>query len=231
MIPTNTPAQDLFTLLTPGMKLSAVIEFGPKDHFNFNSSYLGGKLDQYLILEFPVKAKEQLIMRKVANTRVVVRGVSDTKDGDVIAFKTSTLTLLHKHVGLLFVRFPQNFASKALREHERYKVDITAKLEIDSQMYEAKILDISLSGAALIVDHGEEIHEHDSIKINCGLDKFLSCPLQCEAMTVTVTKQGTKIGAKFNEVITLSDSLKAQLLQETFNATSPTCCQALDKLD
>ncbi len=81
----------LHKFLKPGMKLSINFEFGPKDKFSYSTVYLGIKENSYLILDIPMRLLEDQVMRKLHNADVIVRGVSDTELGHVLAFKSSVL--------------------------------------------------------------------------------------------------------------------------------------------
>jgi hypothetical protein len=70
------------------MKLSTVIEFGPKNSYTFTSSFIGLKENSYLIFELSVKAMEDLVTSKVNGMPVVLRGVTDTQEGHIIAFRS-----------------------------------------------------------------------------------------------------------------------------------------------
>lgn len=202
------------------MKLSIVLEFGPKDSFNFTSQYIGGKADVYLIVDFPTKAKEQLIMRKVNNTRIVVRGVSDTKDGDIVAFKSTTLALINSPTGLLFLRAPQHFVRKPIREHERYKLNLAATASAEEQSYKATLTDLSVSGCALLIKEQSQLANNLSLTISSDLDEFVEGNLKGQIISISKTKLGTKVGVKFGDEITLNEGLRSKLLEETFKASS-----------
>lgn len=217
----SSSASDLFLLLKPGMKLSVVLEFGPKDSFSFTSMYIGGKADLYMIIDFPNKAKEKLIMRKVNNTRIVIRGVSDTKDGDIVAFQSTTLALISKPTGLLFLRAPQHFARKPIREHERYKLNLTATVSNDGESYSATLVDFSVSGCALLIKEQCSLAEKLPLQIASDLDDFLKDKLEDQIISIVKSKKGTKVGIKFADEISLNEKLRAKLLEEAFNASSP----------
>nr|WP_284676476.1 PilZ domain-containing protein [Vibrio sinus] len=202
------------------MKLSVVLEFGPKDSFSFSSQYIGGKANLYLIIDFPAKVKERLIMRKVNNTRIVIRGVSDTKDGDIIAFQSSTLALINNPTGLLFIRSPQHFARKPIREHERYKIDVDATIDFAGQKFSAHFVDFSVSGCALLIKDPNELEEKHKVTVISELDELCQSEFSGQVTSVAKSKVGTKIGIRFNEEIELNDKLRSKLLEEAFNANS-----------
>lgn len=81
----------LALLLKPGMKVSAEIHFGPEDTYAFHTTLIGHKIEQYIVLDLPLKAHQALVMRKLKNVAIVLRGMCDTELGHILAFQSSIL--------------------------------------------------------------------------------------------------------------------------------------------
>lgn len=107
-MPATHTKDELHRFLKPGMKLSTNFEFGPKDQYTYSTTYLGMKENAYLILDIPMRLLEEQVMRKLPNADIIVRGVSDTELGHVIAFKSSVLTTTVR---------PSPFCLSAFQEH------------------------------------------------------------------------------------------------------------------
>ncbi|WP_274677092.1 flagellar brake domain-containing protein [Vibrio aestuarianus] len=133
------------------MKMMANIEFGPEDSYSFSTSVVGYKRDRYALLDMPTKVQEDLVMRKIVNVQVTLRGICDTEFGHILAFKSTIIRSMSKPIGLLFIRFPNHFVTKAIREHERYKLSLPATITDNERKIKAKLVDFSISGCALFI--------------------------------------------------------------------------------
>ena len=210
----------LINLLKPGMRLSAKIEFGPDDEYAFSSQYIGCKPDGYLLIDLPMKAREALLMRKLENVLIVVRGITQTKLGNVIAFKTSILTQTNKPGCLLFLRMPQHFASKPIREHERYNLHIPATLTNNTVSYESHLIDFSVSGCAFFVKGENELETQSMITVDSELNDLLPEDIRYQVVSISRYANGHRLGIKFEPVLEMSDDLRTCLLEKVYELES-----------
>ncbi|CAE6944786.1 Flagellar protein YcgR [Vibrio sp. B1FIG11] len=116
-MPSTHTNDELHKFLKTGMRVSINFEFGPEEKYIYAATYLGLKENAYIILDIPTRLLEEQALRKLNNVDVVIRGVSDTDLGHVVAFKTSVLMNLLRPSPLLFVRIPATFATKPVRGH------------------------------------------------------------------------------------------------------------------
>ncbi|WP_114764748.1 PilZ domain-containing protein [Vibrio rhodolitus] len=215
----NNNVELLIPFLAPGLKFSVKLEFGSMDSFSFNCDYIGCKLGQYLILEFPKKVQEALVMRQVNNAEVIVRGITQSKLGHIIAFKSSILGSINSPTGLLFLRMPKHFASKPIRSHERYPLDLEVTIKANTVSYEATMLDFSLNGCACFIKGENSLEKSSLIEIESELSAFLPSNLACTVVSIEKQKLGHRFGIKFNQTIEMNAELKQLLLEKTFIAT------------
>lgn len=209
----------LVSFLSAGLKLSITLEFGPNDTHSFTADYLGCKLDQFFLVEFPKKAQELLVMRQINNVSVVIRAVTQSKLGHIIAFKSSILSSITTPTGLLFIRIPTHFESKPIRRHERYPLDIPIQVVANAVTYEATMVNLSMTGCAIFIQ-GENLLEPSSvIEISSELCPVLPDNLNYSIVTIEKQKQGHQLGIQFNQQLKLTDSLKTTLLEKAFRAT------------
>ena len=215
----NDNVEQLIPFLTPGLKFSINLEFGPHDTYAFNADYIGCKLGQYLIAEFPKKVQEVLVMRQVNNVEVVVRGITQSKLGHIIAFKSSILGSVNSPTGLLFLRMPKHFASKPIRSHERYSLDIPISIKSNTVSYEAIMLDFSVNGCAIFIKGENTLDTNSEIAVESELSALLPEALVYSIVSIEKQKQGHRFGIKFNQTIEMTSELKHALLEKTFLAT------------
>lgn len=217
MIPmthTHETLDELYTLLRPGVKLSVTLNFGPNDEFSFTSSYIGHKESQFFVLDFPQKAAEALIMRKLTNTEVIVRGITASKLGHVVAFKSSVMCKLNQPCHMLCVREPSHFATKTIRDHERFSVHMPVEIRSNNVSYQATIVDVSVSGCAVFITGENELSTSSAIELHNDLSKTLPKPPKYSIVSINKEKSGHKLGIKFSPELELTEELKTLFLEQ-----------------
>ncbi|MEG3694185.1 PilZ domain-containing protein [Vibrio coralliirubri] len=207
---------ELFRYLKPGTKTAGVLEFGPDDSIQISTLYIGHKEDQYLILELTQKATEALTLRKLTNVDIIVRAITDTELGHIVAFKTNVLAHITSPAHLIFLRPPSNFATKPIREHERYKVRLSCEVTFDTLSLDATLVDFSASGCGIYLTQQSDIDVGWKIKVNSDLNEYLNDDLVYKVVSKKRQRQGWLLGIQFPEHLDMSDELKALLLEQAF---------------
>ena len=211
---------ELFRYLKPGTKTAGVLEFGPDDSLQINTLYIGHKEDQYLILELSQKATEALTLRKLTNVDIIVRAITDTELGHIIAFKTNVLAHISSPAHFIFLRPPSNFATKPIREHERYKVRLNCEVIFDTLSLDATLVDFSASGCGIYLTQQSDIDVGWKIQVNSDLNEYLDDDLVYKVVSKKRQRQGWLLGIQFPEHLDMSDELKTLLLEQAFVAGS-----------
>lgn len=211
---------ELFRYLKPGTKTAGVLEFGPDDSIQISTLYIGHKQDQYLILELSQKATEALTLRKLINVDIIVRAITDTELGHIVAFKTNVLAHITSPAHLIFLRPPSNFATKPIREHERYKVRLNCEVTFDTLSLDATLVDFSVSGCGIYLTQQSDIDVGWKIKVNSLLNEHLEDDLVYKVVSKKRQGQGWLLGIQFPEHLDMSDELKTLLLEQAFVAGS-----------
>ncbi|SBT12424.1 PilZ domain-containing protein [Vibrio celticus] len=211
---------ELFRYLKPGTKTAGVLEFGPDDSIQISTLYIGHKEDQYLILELTQKATEALTLRKLTNVDIIVRAITDTELGHIVAFKTNVLAHISSPAHLIFLRPPSNFATKPIREHERYKVRLGCEVTFDTLSLDATLVDFSASGCGIYLTQQSDIDVGWKIKVNSDLNEYLDDDLVYKVLSKKRQRQGWLLGIQFPEHLDMSDELKTLLLEQAFVAGS-----------
>ncbi|WP_172379253.1 PilZ domain-containing protein [Vibrio sp. Vb339] len=207
---------ELFRYLKPGTKTAGVLEFGPDDSIQISTLYIGHKEDQYLILELTQKATEALTLRKLTNVDIIVRAITDTELGHIVAFKTNVLAHITSPAHLIFLRPPSNFATKPIREHERYKVRLSCEVTFDTLSLDATLVDFSASGCGIYLTQQSDIDVGWKIKVNSDLNEYLADDLVYKVVSKKRQRQGWLLGIQFPEHLDMSDELKTLLLEQAF---------------
>ncbi|CDT84797.1 PilZ domain-containing protein [Vibrio coralliirubri] len=207
---------ELFRYLKPGTKTAGVLEFGPDDSIQISTLYIGHKEDQYLILELSQKTTEALTLRKLTNVDIIVRAITDTELGHIVAFKTNVLAHITSPAHLIFLRPPSNFATKPIREHERYKVRLSCEVTFDTLSLDATLVDFSASGCGIYLTQQSDIDVGWKIKVNSDLNEYLNDDLVYKVVSKKRQRQGWLLGIQFPEHLDMSDELKTLLLEQAF---------------
>ncbi|MBE8578101.1 PilZ domain-containing protein [Vibrio sp. OPT18] len=207
---------ELFRYLKPGTKTAGVLEFGPDDSIQISTLYIGHKEDQYLILELSQRATEALTLRKLTNVDIIVRAITDTELGHIVAFKTNVLAHITSPAHLIFLRPPSNFATKPIREHERYKVRLSCEVNFDTLSLDATLVDFSASGCGIYLTQQSDIDVGWKIKVNSDLNEYLGDDLVYKVVSKKRQRQGWLLGIQFPEHLNMSYELKTLLLEQAF---------------
>ncbi|PNH95502.1 PilZ domain-containing protein [Vibrio diazotrophicus] len=211
---------ELEKYLQNGMKLSVSFQFGPNDNYDFTTTLVGHKTQQYLILDLPIKALELLVMRKLSNVQTVVRGICNKDHGHIVAFKTSTYQSIRRPFNLLFLRPPKHFATKTIREHERYSISLPASISTINSEVSGIMADLSVSGCGIFVAGENELQTGSKVDIRCEMITSLPENLGCHIVKISREPKGHLIGIKFDETINMSDEMRKEVLEHAFSAGS-----------
>jgi len=212
----NNPDIDKFIQL--GMRLSVSLQFGPGDSYEFTTTLTGYKSEQYLILELPQKALELLIMRKLSNIETVIRGICNKDYGHIIAFKTSSYQSVRRPFNLLFLRPPQHFASKKIRQYERYEITEPTRLKTLDKEVSGPMIDFSASGCGIFISGENEltVGEKIELEVEGRLNNLLPNTISSHIVKITRKPKGHAIGVKFDQIIDMSDALRKEVLELAF---------------
>ncbi|WP_375752831.1 PilZ domain-containing protein [Vibrio sp. HN007] len=194
------------------MRLSGNFEFTLKDQKGFTCSFVGLKEGQFLIFEIHLRSVDELFIRKLNGANVVFRGFSDTENGHVIAFRSTVISMKSMGTRLLFVKYPISVESKPVRMHKRFKVNFDAEVYVENKRYEARFLDISQSGCAVLIkNESVELEQGDEIFIEPGIKNIPKPYPQCKVVNVRHQADGTVVGVELTPELDLTDELKLEV--------------------
>ncbi|MGF1754360.1 flagellar brake protein [Vibrio makurazakiensis] len=216
----NSTSQDLIQHLKIGTRVSATFDFGPSDTHAIHAHYVGMKQDEFLVFSLSKSTVESLTLRKVDNCDIIIRAITDTELAHIIAFKTSVKCLLSRPAHMLFLRPPASIATKPVREHERYKVNVDCELISQSVTYQGKLVDFSIAGCGIYLEEDPELNSKSDITISSMLNEFLPEGTHYQAVRTIKKGKGWLIGIKYKENIEMSLDLKREVLEQAFFAGS-----------
>ncbi len=198
-----------------GMKLSVTIKFGPRDEYTFQSNLVGMKDNQFLLIDMNQKTIEDLITKKVNNIGVVVRGITNTELGDIIAFKSQIITLVSRPTWLMFIKLPYKFETKPIRANKRFKLSLPITVLHDEQEYSAVLQDFSSSGCGVFFEQAVELEKDMHVTIKPQLEHFPKQSPDCHIVNIRKLNDGQFIGIKYDKEIELVDNLKFEILEHS----------------
>ncbi|GAB2650867.1 hypothetical protein GCM10026988_19250 [Vibrio panuliri] len=158
-------------------------------------------------------------MRQVANAQVVIRGITQSKLGHIIAFKSSILGTVTMPAGLMFLRMPKHFASKPIRSHERYPVDEPITVLANTVTYEAVMQDFSVNGCAFFLKGENPFEKNTQISIESEFSRYWPSGITFTIVSIEKQTLGHRYGVKFDQTLEMSADLKHELLERSFVAT------------
>lgn len=196
-----------------GMKLSILIKFGPRDEYTLQSTLIGMKEGQFLLLDLAPKAVEDLITRKTNNVPVVIRGITDTELGDIIAFKSQIITVVSRPTWLMFVKLPYNFETKPIRANKRFKLSLPVEVIHEGESHKAILRDLSSSGCGILFEKPIELAKGMDVTIKPALEHFPETSPICNLVNVRKLNNGLFVGIKFDQEIELVNNLKYEIFE------------------
>ncbi|PJC85462.1 hypothetical protein CSW98_14845 [Vibrio sp. HA2012] len=212
----NLDASDAHHYLQIGMKLSGAIAFGPNDEYPIQCNFIGMKEGQFLIFELGAKTMGELITRRLNNADVVIRGIADTCDGHIIAFRSKILCVKQLVTWLMFVKFPRYIESRKLRENRRYKLNLDTHVSVSGSRVGSRVVDVSLSGCGLCFEKPVALKVGDEIKIDSPLEHVPEPYPKCTVANIRRVQDLTYVGIKFEPNIEADDELRYEVFSKVF---------------
>jgi len=187
-------------LIDIGMELFVEIHFANGKTVQSRSSLIGYQVGRFILIEYPNKGFSEGYQHMLVNTDIVVRAMTNSGFKDIVAFKSTILSVVNQPIRMLSLSVPKTIIKKKVREQLRVNIEQEVFILHNDNKISAKMLDFSSTGCLLMVDaktvsieQGEEIHL--AISINTDLAGNLT------GSTVKVQKiEGVlHIGVKFSD--------------------------------
>ncbi|MGR5095806.1 PilZ domain-containing protein [Vibrio maritimus] len=205
-----------YRFLKPGMKLS-LTSVDNQQIKGMAATLIGFKPSAFLIVDVSQVGSEAL--GELTDGDLVVRGLSDSSFGHVIAFRSRFISRADEPCQHLFLAAPSDFVSKPIREHSRYKLSVPCNLSFGQSAVEGKMVDFSLAGCGVYIEGPHDFCKGLALKVECPLNQFLPAGISFEVVTVKKQGKGTLLGIQFNQQVLMSNRLKTTLAELSLNVS------------
>ncbi|MCG9623463.1 flagellar brake protein [Vibrio mediterranei] len=207
---------ECYRYLKTGMKLSLSVT-GEESLKGLPASLIGFKFDNYLVVD--AQELEQETICALREKEVIVRGLTDTGYGHVVAFTCQWIADSNVPSKQVYLSPPNNFVTKPIREHSRYKLAIPCSLSLGKAQTEATMVDFSLSGCGIFIASEHDFCKGLEVKIDCELNRFLPAGITFEIASIKKHGVGSLIGIQFNQQVLMSNNLKMTLAEWSLQAS------------
>lgn len=215
--------KDITTLrnfLPCGTKISVKVEFGRKDNYCFNSQVIGFKTNSYLIIDYPQKAIEDLIIRNLKNAKVIIRAKSNSELGHIIAFRTNVLSMSMQPVPLLFLKLPLDYESKPIRKYPRFQFSGPVEVYANERSFKGSLDDFSVSGCKVHVESNATFKKDSKIHVKISIYPDEDSIVPGTITNITSYKSGQVLGVLFDRLLPFDDKLQSAIFKHFY----PDCC-------
>ncbi|WP_325894154.1 PilZ domain-containing protein [Grimontia sp. NTOU-MAR1] len=167
--------------------------------FGGASRLIGYREKKYILLETPTDPELSKLLTDTSGMQAVVRGLTSSRYGEIFAFKSHILSVLHRPEKMIAIELPPQVSIHRMRSDARYAVSRIVHLIIDGRKALAKLSDFSLSGCAIRVSSSQFIDEGETIGF--VINALFDHPVEFEGtvMNVTSNGDGVQLGIKFSD--------------------------------
>lgn len=146
-----------FLDLLPGKLID--IQFNNPIQMRFKLTLIGYDVGKYLILKYPAQSgKNDYIDVLTEGNGAIVRYIIEDERGECVAFSTTILAISFRPERLVYLAYPKNVESRQLRETNRLRTHIPAKISLNKNyntesenLLHGLIIDISPSGCRFVI--------------------------------------------------------------------------------
>ncbi|GGP40727.1 flagellar brake protein [Shewanella saliphila] len=199
----KTPVSELLDdlrLIDIGMELFVEIHFANGKKVQSRSSLIGYQINRFLLIEYPTKDFSEAYQHMLANAEIVVRAMTNSGFKDIIAFKTSILSMVNLPVRMLCLSVPKSITKKKVREQLRVDIEQDVFIMHNDNKIIAKMLDFSLTGCFVTLAPKSITLEQDAeIHVAISIDESLSGILTGTAVKVQQLEGEMTVGVKFSD--------------------------------
>ncbi|MEZ9524687.1 PilZ domain-containing protein [Enterovibrio norvegicus] len=196
---TLTPSQFL-PMLPVGTPLTLELRYKDQSKaFGGASRVIGYRDKKYVLIEMPADRELGKLLEDPSMFHVVVRGLSASKFGDIFAFQSHILSVMHRPEKMLAIAIPQSIGIHRMRKNPRFSISRIVQLELDDRMAIAKLSDISLTGCGVRVTSSLLVEKGQGIRV--VFNKLFESPLAFsgEIANVQSCGEGLQLGVCFSE--------------------------------
>lgn len=114
--PASAPIYGDLSLIDIGMDLFIEIHFANGKTVQSRSSMIGYQLGRFILIEYPNKGLSEAYQHMLVNAEIVVRAMTNSGFKDIIAFKSSILSIVNQPIKMLCLSVPKIIIKKKLRD-------------------------------------------------------------------------------------------------------------------
>ena len=142
-------------------------------------TYVGQKKDQYIVVTPPPNFPE-LENKLLQTDRIMVRYLFEA---DIFEFSSKLIEIKYEPVMLLLLKFPVSIEKKELRSQKRISCFISTKTEVNNEMQDGIIKDISKYGCRCVFETSGKLEKE--LRIDDDIALAFSFPGICEQQEIT----------------------------------------------
>mgnify|MGYP000459927423 CR=1 FL=1 len=191
---------DGLRLIDIGMVLFIEIHFANGKKLQSRSSLMGYQINRFILIEFPTKDFSEAYQHMLANAEIVVRAMTNSDFKDIIAFKSSILSVVNQPVRMLSLSVPKSITKKKIREQQRVNIEQNVFLMHNDNKISAKMLDFSATGCFVtLAPKALSIMQDEDVHVAISINDSLSGILTGKAVKVQHLDDEMTLGIKFSD--------------------------------
>jgi len=169
----------------------------------FRTTFTGYLPKQYILIQFPDTTKLGNFGQFITQgTNITVRGLIEGHEGAVVAFVSPILQTIQLPSRMMVLDFPKEVSLQHLRNSVRIDTDISAKIKIGDDYWQAKIVDMSMKGGQVYVTNGDKLLLNKEQAIELVIENFKGASNLKLPATICNSKaviEGLSIGVQFSD--------------------------------
>lgn len=198
--PASAPIYGDLSLIDIGMDLFIEIHFANGKTVQSRSSMIGYQLGRFILIEYPSKGLSEAYQHMLVNAEIVVRAMTNSGFKDIIAFKSSILSIVNQPIKMLCLSVPKIIIKKKLRDQLRVNIEQDVFVIHNDAKVSAKMVDFSFSGCLLTFDaNAASFAEGEKIHVSISINTELSGILSGSAVKVKNVEGLLHVGIKFSD--------------------------------
>ncbi|MGX9462257.1 flagellar brake protein [Shewanella sp. A14] len=198
--PVNASLYEDLRLIDIGMELFVEIHFANGKTVQSRSSMIGYQLGRFILIEYPNKGFSEAYQHMLAGAEIVIRAMTNSGFKDIIAFKSSILSVVNQPIRMLCLSVPKAITKKKIREQLRVNVAQDVFIMHNDNKVSAKMLDFSSTGCLLTLNANvANIEKGEQLHIIISINSDLSGILIGTAVKVQAVEDALNIGVKFSD--------------------------------
>jgi len=170
----------------------------------FRSIFIGYLPKQYVLIQFPDATKLGNFGQFITQgTNITVRGLIEGHEGAVVAFVSPILQTIQMPSRMMVLDFPKEVSLQHLRNSIRIDTDISAKIKIGGDYWQANIVDMSIKGGQIYVTNGDKLLLNKEQAIELVIENFKGASNIKIPATICNSKSvvdGLSIGVQFSDL-------------------------------